>query len=63
MTGYVPDYLNAILAKSKIEAHQEEMDESTHPWNEVGGCGKYHKEFVVAGCGGPYMLIDGVLLS
>jgi predicted Zn-dependent protease len=63
MTGYVPDYLNSILAKSKIEAHQEEVDESFHPWNEVGGCGKYHKEFVVAGCGGPYMLVDNVLLS
>ncbi|MCC7405095.1 MAG: TldD/PmbA family protein [Bdellovibrionales bacterium] len=63
MTGYVPDYLKSILAKSKIEAHHDEMDESGHPWNEVGGCGKYHKEFVVAGCGGPYMLVDDVLLS
>lgn len=63
MTGYVPDYLGSIIAKSKIEAHREEVDESQHPWNEVGGCGKYHKEYVAAGCGGPYMLVDKVLLS
>jgi predicted Zn-dependent protease len=63
MTGYVPDYLGSIIAKSKIDAHREEVDESQHPWNEVGGCGKYHKEYVVAGCGGPYMLVDKVLLS
>ncbi|MCB0363355.1 MAG: TldD/PmbA family protein, partial [Bdellovibrionales bacterium] len=60
MTGYVPEYLNSIIAKSKIEAHHGEVDESQHPWNEVGGCGKYHKEYVVAGCGGPYMLVDNV---
>ncbi|MBK7842313.1 MAG: hypothetical protein IPJ71_01255 [Bdellovibrionales bacterium] len=63
MTGYVPDYLGSIIAKSKIDAHREEVDESQHPWNEVGGCGKYHKEYVAAGCGGPYMLVDKVLLS
>lgn len=63
MTGYVPDYLSSIIGKSKIEAHAEEVDESEHPWNEVGGCGKYHKESVAAGCGGPYMLVDNVLLS
>ncbi|NQZ00822.1 MAG: TldD/PmbA family protein [Bdellovibrionales bacterium] len=65
MTGYVPDYLNAIMGKTKIDAfenHQGE-EEPTHPWNEAGGCGKYHKESVVAGCGGPYMLVDDVLLG
>ncbi len=63
MTGYVPDYLNQILDVSKIDYDSSEPDKSLHPWNEVGGCGKYHKEYVVAGCGGPYMLIDQVLLG
>lgn len=63
MTGYVPDYLNSIIDKSKIEAFHGEKDKSTEPWNDVGGCGKYHKEYVVAGCGGPYMLVDEVHLG
>jgi hypothetical protein len=33
------------------------------PLNDAGGCGKYHKEFVFAGCGGPYMLLDQVTLG
>lgn len=63
MTGYVPDYLNGILGCSKIDHLSDEVDLSSHPWNEVGGCGKYHKEFVAAGCGGPYLLVDQVLLG
>lgn len=63
MTGYTPDVLNSILAKSKIEAEKAGPDSAKHPWNDAGGCGKYHKEFVYAGCGGPYMLLDGVTLG
>ena len=63
MTGYVPDYLNAILEKTKIEAFEPGTDSAVEPRNIVGGCGKYHKESVVAGCGGTYMLVDNVLLS
>lgn len=63
MTGYVPDYLNSILAVSKIDATSSGKDKSVHPWNEVGGCGKYHKEYVKAGCGGPYLLVDQVSLG
>ncbi len=63
MTGYTPDYLNSILMKSKIEADKVEQDTCHHPLNKVGGCGKYHKELVQAGSGGPYMLVDNVLLG
>ena len=63
MTGYTPDVLNAIIAKSKIDAHTDAPDHSRFPYNDVGGCGKYHKEFVFAGCGGPYMLLDPVILG
>ncbi len=64
MTGYVPDYLKSIIAKTKIDAFSSEKDDSLkHPWNEVGGCGKYHKELVQAGCGGTYLLIDNALLA
>ncbi|MCB0422236.1 MAG: TldD/PmbA family protein, partial [Bdellovibrionales bacterium] len=63
LTGYVPDYLNSILGKSKIEAFSDQPDKEQHPWNEVGGCGKYHKELVNAGCGGTYILVDNCLLG
>lgn len=63
LTGYTPDVLNSILAKSKIEVESSAPDRAQHPWNDVGGCGKYHKEFVYAGCGGPYMLLDQVILG
>lgn len=63
MTGYVPDYLNSILGKTKIEAFKAGPDSAVEPLNEVGGCGKYHKESVAAGCGGTYMLVDNVLLG
>ncbi len=63
MTGYTPDVLEKIIGKSKIEAMSSSPDQSRHPMNDVGGCGKYHKEFVNAGCGGPYLLLDGVTLG
>lgn len=63
MTGYTPDVLNSIIGKSKIDFESEEPDRAKHPVNDVGGCGKYHKEFVFAGCGGPYLLLDQVILG
>ncbi len=63
LTGYTPDVLNSILAKSKIQAEDSKPDTARHPFNDAGGCGKYHKEFVYAGCGGPYMLLDQVILG
>lgn len=63
LTGYTPDVLNSIISKSKIEVDSPAPDSAQHPWNDVGGCGKYHKEFVFAGCGGPYMLLDQVILG
>jgi TldD protein len=63
LTGYTPDILNSILAKSKIDVNTKEADQAKFPFNDVGGCGKYHKEFVFAGCGGPYMLLDQVTLG
>lgn len=63
MTGYVPDCLNSILDKSRINYKGDSDKDIRHPQNDVGGCGKYHKEFVNAGCGGPYMLMDQILLA
>jgi len=63
LTGYVPDVLNSIMAKSKIQSEQTGPDQVQHPFNDAGGCGKYHKEFVYAGCGGPYILMNQVLLG
>lgn len=63
LTGYVPDVLNSIIDKSKIEFNSNQPDRVQHPFNDAGGCGKYHKEFVYAGCGGPYMLLEGVTLG
>ncbi|MCM2321730.1 MAG: TldD/PmbA family protein [Oligoflexia bacterium] len=63
LTGYTPDVLNSIVAKSKIDATTSAPDRSRHPFNDAGGCGKYHKEFVFAGCGGPYLLLDQVILG
>ncbi len=63
MTGYVPDVLRSIVDKSKIEYQSKGQDSARHPYNDAGGCGKYHKEFVYAGCGGPYMLLDQVTLG
>lgn len=63
LTGYTPDVLNSIVGKSKIEFESELPDQAKHPFNDVGGCGKYHKEFVYAGCGGPYLLLEQVILG
>ncbi|HUP57288.1 MAG TPA: TldD/PmbA family protein [Bdellovibrionota bacterium] len=63
MTGYTPDVLDSIVAKSKIDVEKPGPDSSRHPFNDAGGCGKYHKEFVYAGCGGPFVLLDGVTLG
>lgn len=63
LTGYVPDVLNSIVAKSKIEFNKSSPDTALHPFNDCGGCGKYHKELVYAGCGGPYMLLKDVILG
>jgi len=62
-TGYVPDVLQSIVAKSKIDSETLELDQSRFPLNDAGGCGKYHKEYVHAGCGGPWMLFDEVMLG
>lgn len=63
MTGYTPDVLGKIVAKSKIDDRNPRPDRAIHPHIEVGGCGKYHKEVVQAGCGGPYLLLDQVVLG
>jgi TldD protein len=46
--------LDRIVAKSK-SAHENNV-----PDNKLGGCGKYHKEGVPAGCGGPFILWDSI---
>jgi predicted Zn-dependent protease len=46
--------LNKIVAKSK-SVHEKNV-----PENKFGGCGKYHKEGVPAGCGGPYILWENI---
>ncbi len=63
LTGYVPDILEKIMDKSKIDFDAPEADHAQHPFNAAGGCAKYHKEFVHAGCGGPYVLLDQVTLG
>jgi TldD protein len=63
MTGYTPDVLYSIIGKSKINFESKAPDHAKHPFNDVGGCGKYHKEFVFAGCGGPYVLLNQVILG
>lgn len=63
MTGYTPDVLNSILGKSKVEAETSTPDKARFPFNDPGGCGKYHKELVFAGCGGTYLLLDQVILG
>jgi len=42
--------LDKIVAKSKT------VNADNIPDVKLGGCGKYHKEGVNAGCGGPYIL-------
>ena len=46
--------LDRIIAKSKT-SHEKEI-----PENKYGGCGKYHKELVDAGCGGPFILWESI---
>jgi len=46
--------LDRIVAKSK-SAHKDNI-----PENKIGGCGKYHKEGVPAGCGGPFILWESI---
>lgn len=48
------ELLDRIVAKSKTE-HEDEI-----PENKYGGCGKYHKEVVDAGCGGPFILWENI---
>ncbi len=54
----VPRLLNSIIAKSTIEA--DGTPDQGEPHNKWGGCGKYHKEGVEAGCGGPWILWKGM---
>ncbi len=63
MTGYTPDVLNSIIGVSKVECETSNSDNAAYPFNKAGGCGKYHKELVIAGCGGPYLLLDQVILG
>ncbi|VGO21569.1 metallopeptidase TldD-related protein [Pontiella sulfatireligans] len=54
----VPRLLQSIIAKSTIEA--DGTPDQGEPHNKWGGCGKYHKEGVEAGCGGPWILWEGI---
>ena len=49
----VPLLLSSIIAKSSVDPERINED---HPYNKWGGCGKYHKELVEAGSGGPWIL-------
>lgn len=51
LTDPVPRILNGIIAKSRTESN---------PYLQWGGCGKYHKEGVEAGVGGPWILWEGI---
>lgn len=48
------DMLARIEGKTSVE-HPEGI-----PANKYGGCGKYHKELVEAGSGGPYILWESI---
>ena len=48
------DLLDRIEAKSRVD-HADSI-----PCNKYGGCGKYHKESVDAGSGGPWILWESV---
>ena len=54
LTDPVFTLLDKIIAKSK-SVHEDNV-----PENKFGGCGKYHKEGVAAGCGGPYILWESI---
>ncbi len=61
LSGYVPELLGGIRAKTKADPFATGHEVSLAPENKIGGCGKYHKEAVSAGCGGPYVLWDRVM--
>ena len=44
----------------KIVAKTGTNNADNVPENKYGGCGKYHKELVGAGCGGPYILWQNI---
>ena len=52
LAGYVPDMLLNIVAKSGNASPSA----ASAPLTLSGGCGKFHKEYVMAGCGGTYIL-------
>ncbi|MDB4303495.1 metallopeptidase TldD-related protein [Desulfosarcina sp.] len=54
----VPRLLASIVAKSMIEV--DGSLSKGEPYNKWGGCGKYHKELVAAGSGGPWILWDRI---
>lgn len=54
LTDPVFTLLDKIVAKTK-SVHQDNI-----PENKFGGCGKYHKESVYAGCGGPFILWENI---
>ena len=56
----VPRLLNSIIAKSVISEEDPMNKNDSEPINKWGGCGKYHKEGVEAGCGGPWILWEGI---
>ncbi len=57
----VPVLLNGIIAKSKVyDGYTGNPANQPVPINKWGGCGKYHKELVEAGCGGPWILWEGI---
>ncbi len=56
----VPRLLGSIIAKSVISENDPKNERNYEPLNKWGGCGKYHKESVEAGCGGPWILWDGI---
>jgi hypothetical protein len=56
----VPRLLSSILAKSVISEEDPLNETGSEPINKWGGCGKYHKEGVEAGCGGPWILWEGI---
>lgn len=55
LNGYVPDMLMNIQGKSSQEGC------SLIPTQKWGGCGKYHKELVEAGSGGPWILWKNIV--
>ena len=55
----VPVLLEGIIAKSKV-LDDIDPDNQPEPFNKFGGCGKYHKEAVEAGCGGTWILWKGI---